>query len=378
MAKQLSEFKIGAVIEVRDSRAPLSCTNWKFEKLLADPESLLSTHPPAKRLSVIKNGWGEPVGRPVDKLFRLLVLNKSDRVRGGDWKRLLADNYQRFAGIPAFFTSKTDTASIDAVLMHVIKIWVNHHRPVMMNYPNTPYPPLNLMVVGLPNTGKSSIINRFRVQGLGMGDMVSGKVASVSKDPGCTRALSGSIKIIDTTRSNAYDDGVGQRTTKISRSLRSNNVRLKVYVMDSPGILMPFISDEETALRLSLINCIPTNAGAKRGMDPIKVAQFLLERIKDRWGCADHLEQKFGRPINDINDLISTLVADHRTLPATHESARNATIHEGAAMKFLRMWRDGELCIDNDWRRNIVDDLIYAGAEPLEAWFRAQYLDPPQ
>uniref|UniRef100_A0A670ZSZ8 Mitochondrial ribosome associated GTPase 1 n=1 Tax=Pseudonaja textilis TaxID=8673 RepID=A0A670ZSZ8_PSETE len=82
----------------------------------------------------------------------------------------------------------------------------------------------NIMVIGVPNVGKSSIINSLRRLHLG-----KGKAAPVGAAPGVTRAV----------------------LTKIQVSEKP-----LVYLLDTPGVLSPQIKSVETGLKLALCGAI--------------------------------------------------------------------------------------------------------------------------
>ena len=77
----------------------------------------------------------------------------------------------------------------------------------------------HLMVVGMPNVGKSSLLNALRRQGVG-----KGKAAKTGDQPGVTRTIARSgVKIHD-----AVEEGT-----------EGGNV----YLMDTPGVFMPYVPD---------------------------------------------------------------------------------------------------------------------------------------
>lgn len=78
-----------------------------------------------------------------------------------------------------------------------------------------------LLVVGMPNVGKSTIINRLR--SLGMNNNT--KAVKTGNLPGITRNVSGLVKILDEPLT---------------------------YLLDSPGILMPKITSPDQGMKLSI------------------------------------------------------------------------------------------------------------------------------
>lgn len=81
----------------------------------------------------------------------------------------------------------------------------------------------NIMIIGVPNVGKSSLINILRNRHL-----KKTGAAAVGAVAGITRSVLNKIKISETP---------------------------KVFLLDTPGILMPRISDSEQGLKLALCGC---------------------------------------------------------------------------------------------------------------------------
>lgn len=113
---------------------------------------------------------------------------------------------------------------------------------------------LRVLVCGMPNVGKSSILNALRRVGVR-----KGKAASTSSMPGHTRKLSTVIKIHE---------------------------RPPTYIYDSPGIMVPFLgkgtSGKEAALKLAL------TGGIKESLfEGDTLHEYLLWRLRTRCIAAE-------------------------------------------------------------------------------------------
>jgi hypothetical protein len=74
--QRLLKDQISTVLEVRDARIPLSCINWRFERLLAARHHSIFRGPGGRLTAQYRDGWGQSVGASVDRLSRFIVYNK--------------------------------------------------------------------------------------------------------------------------------------------------------------------------------------------------------------------------------------------------------------------------------------------------------------
>ena len=115
---------------------------------------------------------------------------------------------------------------------------------------------IRALVIGIPNVGKSTLINR----------LAGKKVAVIGNNPGVTKSLSW----IKTTSG--------------------------ILLLDSPGILWPKLSDEEVALNLASLTAIP------RDILPVdRIAIHILNKLNEYY--PDILKSRYNLDYVD-NDLL--------------------------------------------------------------------------
>lgn len=82
------------------------------------------------------------------------------------------------------------------------------------------YPSLSMIMVGLPNVGKSSLTNKLRMVG-----MNKGKVSEVGAHAGVTKTIQTKVKI---------------------------NENPPIYIVDTPGVLCPSVTTPLQGLKIAL------------------------------------------------------------------------------------------------------------------------------
>jgi ribosome biogenesis GTPase A len=207
------------VVEVADARAPQSTRNLELEDLVAP--------------------------KPI-----ILVLNKKDLVNPTEldvWtKRLAAE------GLNPVSMVATSGEGKNSVIQTVEKLF----RPIaqdMKNRQRRVRPP-RIMVVGIPNVGKSTIIN----------SLAGRKTARTGPQPGVTR---------------------GKQWIRIEGRLD---------LLDTPGLMWPKVSVPEQGLKLAALGVLGPKAYSEE-----EVARYVLRMVREIQPQA--LESRFG--IKDVQRL---------------------------------------------------------------------------
>lgn len=189
---------VDAILEVRDARAPLSSANKTLDSMLRHKA-------------------------------RIVALHKADLADQKQNQRLL--RMVREEGVDAVFTTKERPKTIEKLSKSLLSC-------LHTKFPNARM--LLAMVVGVPNVGKSTLINNMR----GLSEIPHRSKAAVGPLPGVTRDLS------------AFQIGVNPA----------------VYLLDTPGIMMPKVEDEITGLKLASIGIVKDSVVGEE-----RIAEFLLE-----------------------------------------------------------------------------------------------------
>jgi len=166
------------------------------------------------------------------------------------------------------------------------------------------------MVVGMPNVGKSSLLNALRNVSLG-----KKKAARTGDQPGITRKIGTSVKIIE------GDDG-----------------REGVYVLDTPGVFVPYVPDAESMLKLALCGNVKDTV-----IPPTNIADYLLFHLNRH---DPNLYGTFSGPTNDIYAVLEGLARKHGRL-----KKGGVPDFEASALQFVQRWRAGEM------GRFVLDDV---------------------
>ncbi|KAF2270103.1 mitochondrial GTPase-like protein [Lojkania enalia] len=282
---------IDLVIECRDYRIPLTSRNPLFEKSLEGKERVIVY---TKR----DLGGGKEVA---DR-------ENEDIVRGWHYPT------------PTLFTSSLEKEKgsvgrlLDFLREHARGQWkLVGHR---------------LLVVGMPNVGKSTLLNNLRAMGVR-----KGKVAQTGAQPGVTRKVGSGVKIIN---SEDEDDvgGVGAR----------KGVGGGVYLLDTPGVFIPYVPDAEAMMKLALCGSVKDTV-----IPPVMLADYLLYHVNR---VDPTLYKEYCEPTNDIVQLLEAIARKTGRLVKG-----GALDTQACALWMIQRWRTGHL------GRFLLDDVTEEALE---------------
>ncbi|KAM7408803.1 hypothetical protein PAMA_002497 [Pampus argenteus] len=282
MAKGLKQMRAGmknvdCVIEIHDARIPFSGRNPVFQETL-------------------------------DIRPHLLILNKMDLADMTNKQRILK-KLERNGVRNVLFTDclKQRDDNIKKLVPMVMEIINNNprfNRDESIHY--------CLMAIGVPNVGKSSLINSLRRTNL-----KKGRASRVGGEPGITKAVLTKIQVCE---------------------------RPIMHLLDTPGVLPPQIESVETGMKLALCGTILDHLV---GEDII--ADYLLYSL-NRLEKFSYVEKyDIQEPSDDIQHVLKRIAVKlgktQRVKAITGVGNITVTVpnYTAAAYHFIRAFRKGEL-----------------------------------
>lgn len=235
---------VDAIVELLDARIPVSSRNNVLYKMTKDKT-------------------------------RLVVLTKTDLADEKETIKWI--NYLKSQGIPTIFADLKKSSDVKKIIEAIENLGSAKNEKMIAK--GMKPQPVRAMIIGIPNVGKSTLINK-----------ISGRnAASVQNKPGHTKS---------------------QQWIKVSN---------KFELLDTPGILPPSYEDKKDAINLALIGSInveilPNEELAKMGFDFLK--EFYPENLQKRFEyldlnedaekCFENIAEKRGYLLKGGKDIEKT------------------------------------------------------------------------
>lgn len=185
---------------------------------------------------------------------KIIILNKSDLAEDTQNKQWI--EYYKKQGIPAILTDSNSGKGINEAIREMEKIMEDDKKTLEQK--GRKGKSIRVMIVGIPNVGKSSFINRI----------TNKAVAVVGNKPGVTR--------------------------------QKQWVRIKenIDLLDTPGILWPKLNQEEIALNLAYTGTIKDDV-----LEKIEIAYYLLKYLLEN--KRQNLIERYNLKEQDIEQILN-------------------------------------------------------------------------
>ncbi len=254
---------VDAVIEVIDARLPLSSSYTNITGLLGD--------------------------KP-----RLILLNKSDLTERSELKKWIKVLEEKF-NAPILLCDAKNSKDLNVIVKKAVELSEPRIQAIMKK--GLLRRPARVMVVGMPNVGKSSIINKL-------------------------------------TRSSKTKIGAKAGVTRQQQWVRINP---QLELLDTPGIIPMRQDNQEAAKKLAFVNSISENAYSNE-----PVAQELLNMLDERYPKI--IREYYGMPDGELTLENIAIKRNWLISGGSPDTARTAVY-------ILRDFREGKI------GKFILDDL---------------------
>ncbi|KAI0600571.1 P-loop containing nucleoside triphosphate hydrolase protein [Biscogniauxia sp. FL1348] len=312
---------IGLVLECRDSRVPLTSANPLLETALAGRDRIV-VYTKADLCAPAGARWAEKQQRLLRRWHAApSFLSAREREREWEQENEEDEDDDEERNTRALFIAEHNARSVQR-LLDAVKA-----RAVASGSLTG----LRALVVGMPNAGKSTLLNALRRVGMRLPG-----AARTGAQPGVTRKLGTAVRVVPEDAGAGLDEGV--------------------FVLDTPGVFVPYVSDLESMLKLSLVGCVKDGLVATE-----TVADYLLFRLNLRDPA---LYADLSPATNDVRAFLDAVATRTGKLQKGGVPSR-----QQAADWVVQQYRKGNL------GRFALDDV---SEDTLAAWSRRLAGDGPQ
>nr|KAI0867945.1 P-loop containing nucleoside triphosphate hydrolase protein [Hypoxylon argillaceum]KAI1154105.1 P-loop containing nucleoside triphosphate hydrolase protein [Nemania diffusa] len=291
---------VGLVLECRDSRVPLTSANELFESTLAGRDRIV-VYTKCDLCTTTGPRWFE------EQRHLLAQWNAPVGSASGTGRRP-----------DIAFTHDRNPRLVSRLFDAIKERAAAHDSPLG----------LRVLVVGMPNTGKSSLLNALRLQGMGLP-----KAARTGSNPGVTRKMGGPVRILAAGSDHSAVPSLSPPARPAFFADRDEpppDYGGGVYVYDTPGVFTPYAETVEEMLKLALVGSV------KDGIIPAEtLADYLLFNLNLR---DPSLYGALCEPTNDVERFLGAVaVRTGKLLKGGVPST------EHAADWIVNQWRAGDL-----------------------------------
>lgn len=265
---------VDCIIEVHDARIPLSGRNSDFKYTISG----IKPH--------------------------ILVLNKLDLIESSHKRKIkksLQNDYENIIFTNCKNQKCKGVQEIFPLAQDLINNSNRYNRATLEDY--------QIMIIGIPNVGKSSLVNALRIRHLGKGN-----ATPVGAAPGITRSVMNKIKM--------SEDPL-------------------FYMVDTPGILSPKVTSTETGLKLALCATLHDHLIGER-----IIVDYLLYWLnkQQNFNYVDIFQME--KPTDNILEVLEHICTVFKKTIRIRDYANNYVIKPDfdlAAKMMLKMFRNGSL-----------------------------------
>uniref|UniRef100_A0A8D8PNA3 Mitochondrial GTPase 1 n=2 Tax=Cacopsylla melanoneura TaxID=428564 RepID=A0A8D8PNA3_9HEMI len=236
----------------------------------------------------------------------VLILNKRDLIKR-QYENVIADKIktQQTHIKDVIFTNCRDinckgVSSILPILQDISNNMLKYHRTEVYN--------TTVMVVGIPNVGKSSIINKLRNTVL-----KKGNATPVGPKAGVTRSVMNQIKVSE---------------------------KPLIYVLDTPGISLPKLEHFESGMKLAACNTLQDHL-----VGEVHIADYILYYLNQNQNYRYVDFFNLDEPKDDIHTVLTLAAVKKQSFKRVFDMATNSYRMfpdiDGMAKLFILHFRKG-------------------------------------